>query len=268
MDLDDPEDQRRASGRRGALTRRVIVPLATIVTLTLGALLLATGPRDPMPFEDPTGRPREALAAQEFIVVAGTPWAAKAMEDVLDAGGNAIDAAIAGLLVLGVTFGEASSFPGIAPVLVWDAKKSQALSYIGVGKAPERATIEAFAARGHEFVPIHDVIAQLVPASPDVITELLTTLGTRGFAELARPAIEIAEEGFPIHASGGAPFRLAIDSGAPISPAPCGDSRVSKRTAAPSAAAGSSASARCATTSIAGRSQRRSSPCRSRKTAS
>ena len=78
MDLDDPEDQRRASGRRGALTRRVIVPLATIVTLTLGALLLATGPRDPMPFEDPTGRPREALAAREFIVVAGTPWAAKA----------------------------------------------------------------------------------------------------------------------------------------------------------------------------------------------
>ena len=188
-----------ASGRNRALVNRVIIPLALFVVLVVGVLLLQTGPGDPMPFEDPTGRPRSALEARDFVAVAGTPWAAETMEEMLAEGGNAIDAAIAGLLVLNVTFGDASSFPGIAPVLVWDAKAGKALSYIGVGKAPERATIEAFASRGHEVVPKYDVIAQLVPASPDVIIELLTRLGTRGFTELVTPAIHLAEEGFPIH---------------------------------------------------------------------
>jgi gamma-glutamyltranspeptidase/glutathione hydrolase len=152
-----------------------------------------------MPFDDPSGQPREALRASEFAVVAGTPWAARAMEQTLEAGGSAVDAAVAGLLVLNVTFGEAASFPGIAPVLVWDARAGKARSYVGVGKAPARATIEAFRARGHEVVPTRDVIAQLVPASPDVIVELLSRHGTLGFAELSAPAIALAEAGFPVH---------------------------------------------------------------------
>ncbi len=58
-------------------------------------------------------------------MVAGTPWAAMAMERVLEEGGRAVDAAVAGLLVLNVTFGEAASFPSIAPVLVWDASAGE-----------------------------------------------------------------------------------------------------------------------------------------------
>ena len=119
-----------------------------------------------MDFDDPTGRPRDAVRADDYAVVAGTPWAARAMEQVLETGGSAVDAAVAGLLVLNVTFGEAASFPGIAPVLVWDAAAGTARSYVGVGTAPAGATIEAFRARGHEVVPKYDVIAQLVPASP------------------------------------------------------------------------------------------------------
>jgi gamma-glutamyltranspeptidase/glutathione hydrolase len=164
-----------------------------------GLLRLPFGPRDPMPFDDPSGQPREALRARQFVSVAGTPWAAGAMDRVLGDGGNAIDAAVAGLLVLNVTFGEAASFPGIAPVLVWDAAAGEAHSYVGAGKAPAGATIEAFRARGHEVVPLYDVVSQLVPASPDVIVELLSRHGTRGFAELVAPAIAIAEAGFPVH---------------------------------------------------------------------
>jgi gamma-glutamyltranspeptidase/glutathione hydrolase len=165
----------------------------------LVALLLPRGARDPMPFDDPSRQPREAREAREHLVVAGTPWAANAMERVLAEGGNAFDAAVAGLLVLNVTYGEAASFPGIAPLLVWDAATGRARSYVGVGTAPARATIEELRARGHEVVPKYDIVAQLVPASPDVIIELLSTYGTRGFGELSKPAIAIAEEGFPVH---------------------------------------------------------------------
>jgi len=169
------------------------------VAALLVALLLPRGARDPMPFEDPSRQPREARKAREHLAVAGTPWAAHAMERVLADGGNAFDAAVAGLLVLNVTYGEAASFPGIAPLLIWDAAAGRARSYVGVGTAPARATIAELRARGHEVVPKYDIVAQLVPASPDVVIELLSTYGTRGFAELARPAVAIAEEGFPVH---------------------------------------------------------------------
>ncbi len=152
-----------------------------------------------MPFEDPSGRARPALRAEREAVVAGTPWAAEAMVDVLERGGHAVDAAVAGLLVLNVTFGDAASFPSIAPTLVWDAETGTASSYVGVGMAPAAATLEAFRARGHAVVPLYDVVAQLVPASPDVIVELLTRHGTMSFSELAAAAIEIAEVGFPVH---------------------------------------------------------------------
>jgi gamma-glutamyltranspeptidase/glutathione hydrolase len=152
-----------------------------------------------MPFDDPWNQPRESVTAQEFIAVAGTPWAMRAMVDVLEAGGNAFDAAVAGLLALNVTFGEAASFPGIAPLLIWDARRGEARSYVGAGTAPAQATIEEFHRRGHDVVPKYDILAQLVPASPDVIVTLLQDYGTRGFAELSREAIQLAEEGFPVH---------------------------------------------------------------------
>ncbi|MBW2509138.1 MAG: gamma-glutamyltransferase, partial [Deltaproteobacteria bacterium] len=79
-----------------------------------------------MPFEDPSRQPREARKAGEHLAVAGTPWAAHVMERVLADGGNAFDAAVAGLLVLNVTYGEAASFPGIAPLLIWEAAAGRA----------------------------------------------------------------------------------------------------------------------------------------------
>ena len=170
--------------------------------LLIGAVayaLLPKGPRDPMPFDDPWNQPRESVTAREFIAVAGTPWATRAMVDVLETGGNAFDAAVAGLLVLNVTFGEVASFPGIAPLLIWDAHRGMARSYVGAGTAAVRATIEEFRRRGHDVVPKYDILAQLVPASPDVIVALLRDYGARGFAEVSREAIRLAEEGFPVH---------------------------------------------------------------------
>ena len=150
-------------------------------------------------WEDPWQKERVHAQAQNQMVVAGTPWAAQAAADILDAGGNAFDAAVAGLLVLNVTFGEAASFPSIAPLMIYDAKKNETRSYVGVGTAPAAATIEAFEARGFEVVPKMDIYSQLVPASPDVIATLLSEYGTKSFREVSEPAIRIAREGFPVH---------------------------------------------------------------------
>jgi gamma-glutamyltranspeptidase/glutathione hydrolase len=173
----------------------------------LGLILLALvvyaflpkGLRDPMPYTFSTKTEKQLLSANEFAVVAGTPWATEAGYQVLERGGNACDAAIASLLTLNVTHGEASSFPGVAPTVYYNAQTGEVKSYIGAGKAPAAATIEKFKERGFETVPELDLWSQLIPASPDVIVSLLTDCGSLSFGELAQPAIQIAREGFPAH---------------------------------------------------------------------
>lgn len=185
--------------RKRILNLAGAVLLVAFVAGGLYFLYLPKGPRELMPLDDPWNQARPVVTAANYIVVAGTPWAAQAAVDVLDKGGNAFDAAVAALLMLNVTFGEAASFPGIAPLMLYDASQGTVRSYVGVGTAPAKATIEFFHAQGHENVPDMDILAQLIPASPDVIIALLTEYGTMSFSELSAPAIEMARKGFPVH---------------------------------------------------------------------
>src|SRR5512143_992328 len=176
----------------------------SLLSLILLALIvyafLPKGVRDPMPYTFTTKTEKQLLKANQFAVVAGTPWATQAGYDVLQRGGNACDAAVATLLTLNVTHGEASSFPGVAPTMYYNAQTGEVKSYIGAGKAPAAATIEKFQERGYKTVPDQlNIWAQLVPASPDVIISLLKDCGTMSFSELVAPAIKVAREGFPAH---------------------------------------------------------------------
>ncbi|RBP51044.1 gamma-glutamyltransferase family protein [Arenicella xantha] len=173
-----------------------ICALVLIVSIWLASVL---DQPELVEWQDPWQQKREHVQAQDYMVVAGTPWAAQAAADILDNGGNAFDAAVAALLVLNVTFGEAASFPSIAPLLIYDAKNNESRSYVGVGTAPAAATIDAFNARGFKVVPKMDIYSQLIPASPDVIARLLSQYGTRSFKEVSAPAIQIATDGFPVH---------------------------------------------------------------------
>ena len=190
-----------------AIVRRVArifayLGIGMVALVALGALayaFLPKGPRDPMAYAGTAGTAKPEIKVREFAVVAGTPWAAEAGYRVLEAGGNAADAAVATLLALNVTHGEAASFPGVAPLMYFDAATGRAESYIGAGTAPRAATIEAFRKAGFDTVPELDIRAQLLPASPDVIVALLSQHGTMSFGELAAPAIELARAGFPAH---------------------------------------------------------------------
>lgn len=180
---------------------RFLLGLLGLIVLALMMYALAPkGPRDPMPYTDRTKTAKPLLSAGRFAVVAGTPWAAQAGYNVLEKGGNACDAAVATLLMLNVTHGEAASFPGVAPVMYYNASTQEVKSYIGAGKAPMAATIEKFKAKGYQTVPEFNIWNQLIPASPDVIAGLLTGCGSRSFGELAASAIALAREGFPAHA--------------------------------------------------------------------
>lgn len=177
------------------------VTLVSVVALFFAVyfLFLPRGPREQMDFDDPFHTSRPAVTSEGHMASTGTPWATQAAMDVMDSGGNAFDAAISALLALNVTANQAASFPGVAPILIYDAQNSVVRSYIGAGTAPAAATVELFRSKGHSYVPNLNILAQLLPASPDVIIAILTEYGTMSFTDLAQPAIELARYGFPIH---------------------------------------------------------------------
>lgn len=179
----------------------VITLLAVVVIGGVIFALLPRGPEDLMEYEDTAQQPRPMVEGQEQVVVAGTPWAAEAAMEILDNGGNAFDAAVAALLTINVTFGEAASFPSVSPLVLYDAETQTVHSYVGVGTAPQAANIDFFRERGYEVMPEMSILSQLLPASPDTIVALLRDYGTMSFAEVSAPAIKIAREGFPFHKS-------------------------------------------------------------------
>ncbi len=173
--------------------------VTTVVFFAIIFFMLPRGPRDLMAYTDAIKIDKPLLRSKTFAVVTGTPWASQAAVDVLEEGGTACDAAVAALLMLNVTHGEAASFAGVAPTMVYDAATGRVRSYIGAGKAPQAATIEVFKNAGHEHVPTFDVLSQLIPSSPDVIAALLSDCGSMSFSRLSAPAIKLALDGFPVH---------------------------------------------------------------------
>jgi len=154
----------------------IVTILLLTAVLLLAYWLLPKGPIDLMTFDDPWGQERPAVNASDYGVVAGTPWASEVAMEVLESGGNAYDAAIAGLFMLYVTHGEASGFPGIAPMMVYNAEQDTIKGYVGVGTAPQLATIEKFKEKGYDVVPRMDIYAQLLPGGPDAIIAIMKEL--------------------------------------------------------------------------------------------
>lgn len=188
--------------RHGARRRPILTGMAVAIALLsiyAGFDYHSSRP-EILAYDGLTATAKAAAQGTEFAVVTGTPWATDAATAVLAENGTACDAAIAALLVINVTHGEAAAFGGVAPVLYFDSAAQTVKSYIGVGTAPAKADIAYFTGEGHTYIPSLDIAAQLVPVGMDVITGLMQECGTLPFTRLAAPAIEIAIAGFPMHA--------------------------------------------------------------------
>ena len=140
---------------------------------------------------------RPDILGTACAVAAGHPLAAQAAMQVLEAGGNAVDAGVAGGICLGVVHPDIVGFAGVAPTLVFDAATRAAVSVAGVGPWPARASTEFFARTCGGEIP-EGLLRTVVPGGPDAWVTLLERHGTIGFAEAAAPAIRLARDGFPV----------------------------------------------------------------------
>ena len=118
---------------------------------------------------------------------------------ILEAGGNAFDAAVAGQAVLALVAPASNGIGSDAVLLVYDAQSKQVLSINAEGTAPKLATIEWYAEHNNGELPQSDgLLSASIPSVVDAWYVLLDRWGTMTFAEVLGPAIEVAEEGFPV----------------------------------------------------------------------
>jgi gamma-glutamyltranspeptidase/glutathione hydrolase len=120
--------------------------------------------------------------------------------EILQAGGNAIDAAMAGALVEGVVNPQMHTIGGECPILVHQAGTGRVVCINGNMVAPGAATPEAFRARSLTAIPPEGVLAAGVPGAFGAVVEALLRFGKLPFAVVIAPALSLARGGFPLHA--------------------------------------------------------------------
>jgi len=141
---------------------------------------------------------RPALRGRRHMTVAGHYLAAQAAFQVLEAGGNAIDAGVAAGIALGVVQSDLVNVAGVAPILIRSADTGETVSISGLGYWPQAADIATFARAHADGVP-EGILRQIVPAAPDAWITALERFGTMQFREVARAAIALARDGFVMY---------------------------------------------------------------------
>ena len=143
-----------------------------------------------IPTRTPLRTARTAMAAS------ANPIASLIGVEILRAGGNAADAAVAIGAAIAVMEPHNSHLGGDAFAQVWDAPARKLTALNGSGAAPAGATVEAMGG----MVPERGIRAVAVPGAVDAWLTLLSRWGTMTASEALAPAIALAEDGYALPA--------------------------------------------------------------------
>lgn len=171
------------------------------------ALLLLTAAVWAQRREREAERPvRHPVRGTRGAVAAGSEYAAEAGMRLFHQGGNAVDAGVAATLAAAVAEFSHFGFGGEAPILIRTAE-GKVYAIAGVGTMPKSATAEFFRNRRllpgeilrldpgglRGMVPVAGLMPALVPGMVDAVLVALRDFGTKSFAEVAAPAVELAD---------------------------------------------------------------------------
>ena len=153
-----------------------------------------------MTFTEPTPFTTRPTLQGTFGMSASTHWTATATaQAVLERGGNAFDAAVAGAFVLHVVEPHLNGPGGdVTGVFATAADPGKPVVLMGQGPAPLGATREHYLAQGLDLVPGSGVLAAAVPAAVDAWLLLLRDHGTWELESVLQFAIGYARDGHPM----------------------------------------------------------------------
>ena len=145
-----------------------------------------------------TASNRLTIMGTRHVAAAGHYLAAHAAFEILEAGGNAIDAGVAAGIAIEVLQTDKVNFGGVAPQIIYTAKDKKVHCIDGLGVWPKAITPDYFQKKHAGRIP-PGVERCVVPAAPDAWLTALSNFGTMSFGEVASAAIRFASEGFAVY---------------------------------------------------------------------
>jgi gamma-glutamyltranspeptidase/glutathione hydrolase len=151
---------------------------------------------------------RPVIRGRHAAIAAMKAEATEAARRILDAGGNAFDAAVAGQAALAVTDFSLNGIGSDAVLLVYDSHEKKVYSIDAEPRAPKLATIDWYEKNNGGKIPESDgLLSGGIPGIVDAWYILLDRWGTMSFDEVLQPAIDLAENGFPLSERGASYIR-------------------------------------------------------------
>lgn len=149
-----------------------------------------------------TIQPKPLVEARDFMVAAAHPLAVEAGFEVLKAGGTAADALVAVQLALNLVEPQSSGIGGGAFLVYWDAQDKRLTTLDGREKAPASATPDYWLGEDGKPIGWWDAVvggrSVGVPGTLKLLEDAHSRWGAQPWANLLRPAIKLAEDGFEI----------------------------------------------------------------------
>ncbi|MEM9289543.1 MAG: gamma-glutamyltransferase [Pseudomonadota bacterium] len=150
-----------------------------------------------------SGKPwatRSPVLAMNGIAATSQPLATQIALDILKAGGNAVDAAIAANAALGLMEPTGNGIGGDLFAIIWDPKSEKLYGLNASGRAPLGQTLDQLLARldGKSEIPEYGSLPINVPGTVDGWFELHGRFGTLPMGDVLAPTIRYAREGFPV----------------------------------------------------------------------
>ncbi|MCF7484119.1 gamma-glutamyltransferase [Vibrio sp. J1-1] len=186
-----------------SFNRLVTTGLFLTSTLTLTSQALANQATDAVAPEQSTGVEQKLLVkAKNYMVTAANPIATQAGADVLEQGGNAIDAMVAVQLMLGLVEPQSSGIGGGAFLVYWDSDRQKLTTFDGRETAPLAATPQLFQDDKGQPLQFYDaVVGGRSVGTPGTVKLLWDThqqYGKLEWKKIVQPVIKLAEQGFII----------------------------------------------------------------------
>lgn len=141
---------------------------------------------------------RSCVMATRGIVATSQPLAAQVGLDVLKRGGNAADAAIAAAAMMVVVEPVSNGIGGDAFALYFDAKTKQITALNASGRSAKASDAKSLTRQGYKQMPLYSGVSVTVPGAVQGWADMLAKHGTMKLDELIQPAIETAEQGYPV----------------------------------------------------------------------
>ncbi|WP_368186000.1 gamma-glutamyltransferase family protein [Aestuariibius sp. HNIBRBA575] len=141
---------------------------------------------------------RSSVFATNGMCATSHPLASKVAVQILESGGNAMDAAIAGAVLLGFCEPQMTGIGGDLFALISPAGKDDVVALNGSGRAPAGLNAQSLRDQGQDVIAPYSATAVTIPGAVDAFCRLSKDWGRVGLATSLAPAIHYAEAGVPV----------------------------------------------------------------------